>query len=254
MLPLDINTMETKASYLGYELFAGNLDELPFKKQTVINIINQYSFCMAEKDLKFKQALQQSDILLPDGVGIVAAVKLQTNRSIHKISGSTMHAHLLNKLNQQGGRCFYLGSSVQTLQKLQQHLSTEYPNIKAGFYAPPFTKIFSAEDNEAMIKAANEFKPDVLFIGMTAPKQESWVAEHRNELTVAVICSIGAVFDFYAGTVKRPGKVWVNLGLEWLGRLLSEPLRLWKRYLYFGPVFLFLLIKYKLHLKLPLPI
>jgi N-acetylglucosaminyldiphosphoundecaprenol N-acetyl-beta-D-mannosaminyltransferase len=74
---------------------------------------------------------------------------------------------------------------------------------------------------------------------MTAPKQEKWVFEHKKKLNAKVICSIGAVFDFYAGTVKRPNKIWRNLGLEWLGRLLREPKRMWKRYLYYGPIFLY---------------
>lgn len=204
---------------------------------------------MAEKDPKFKQALQQSDVLLPDGIGIVAAVRWQTHRGIRKISGSTMHAHLLGRLNQHGGRCFYLGSSVPTLEKLRQHLTAEYPAIEAGFYSPPFKETFSKEDNEAMVKAINTFRPEVLFIGMTAPKQENWVAEHKSKLNVPIICAIGAVFDFYAGTVKRPGKIWIKFGLEWLGRFVGEPKRLWKRYLYYGPVFLFLLIKYKLYFK-----
>lgn len=249
-LTLNINTMEAKATYLDYKFFTGSLDELPFAGKTSISTLNQYSFCMAEKDPKFKQALQKSDVLLPDGIGIVAAVKFHTNQSIRKISGSRLHVHLLNKLNQRGGRCFYLGSSWQTLQKLQQRLALDHPAIKAGFYAPPFKTVFSEEDNELMVKAVNDFEPEVLFIGMTAPKQEKWMAEHQHQINTTVICAIGAVFDFYAGTVKRPNEIWINLGLEWLGRLLSEPLRLWKRYLYYGPVFVFLLIKYKLHFKL----
>ncbi len=241
--------MEAKASYLNYGLFAGSLKELTFKGKTIINTLNQYSFCIAEKDANYKKALQQSDVLLPDGIGIVAAVKLHTGRLISKISGCDLHDHLLNQINQRGGRCFYLGSTVQTLQKLQQRLTLDFPDIRSGIYSPPFKEVFSAEDNELMVKAINDFQPEVLFVGMTAPKQELWIAEHQNKLNVPVICAIGAVFDFYAGTVKRPGKIWINFGLEWLGRLLSEPKRLWKRYLYYGPVFVFLLIKYKLHFR-----
>ncbi|MVN23274.1 WecB/TagA/CpsF family glycosyltransferase [Mucilaginibacter arboris] len=246
METFDIDTVDAKVGYLDYQLFTGKLDGLNFKSKTVINTINQYSFCLAEKDLKFKQALKQADILLPDGIGMVAAVSWQTNACIRKISGSALHAHLLNDLNQIGGSCFYLGSCTETLQKLQQRLALDYPYVQAGFYSPPFKAAFSREDNEIMLTAINDFRPDVLFVGMTAPKQEIWIAENKNEINVPLICAIGAVFDFYAGTVKRPGKVWIKLGLEWLGRLLNEPKRLWKRYLYYGPVFVFLLVKYKL--------
>ncbi len=248
-LSLNLNVIEAKVNYLGYELFTGSLDDVDFTGKTIINTLNQYSFCIAEKDAEFKEALQQSDILLPDGIGIVAAVKLDTGKPIRKISGWDLHGNLLARLNQQSGRCFYLGSSVQTLLKVQHQLTSDFPDIKAGFYSPPFKAVFSTEENERMIEAVNNFKPDVLFIGMTAPKQEKWVTKHQHQINASIICTIGAVFDFYAGTVKRPGKFWIILGLEWFGRLLNEPKRLWKRYLYYGPIFLFLLIKYKLNFK-----
>ncbi|MEX0275522.1 MAG: WecB/TagA/CpsF family glycosyltransferase, partial [Flavobacteriaceae bacterium] len=107
----------------------------------------------------------------------------------------------------------------------------------------PFKKVFSEKDSEEMIKAVNAFKPDVLFVGMTAPKQEKWVYVNGDQLNVNMVCSIGAVFDFYAGTVKRPSNVWINLGLEWLGRLLKEPRRMWKRYIYYGIIFLGHIVK-----------
>jgi N-acetylglucosaminyldiphosphoundecaprenol N-acetyl-beta-D-mannosaminyltransferase len=93
-------------------------------------------------------------------------------------------------------------------------------------------------------------KPDVLFIGMTAPKQEKWAHAYKAVLDAKVICSIGAVFDFYAGTIERPNKIWINLGLEWLGRLVKEPKRMWRRYLYYGPVFGFYLVREKIRLLL----
>ncbi len=94
-----------------------------------------------------------------------------------------------------------------------------------------------------MVNAVNDFQPDVLFVGMTAPKQEKWVYKHKDRLDAKIICAIGAVFDFYAGTVDRPQQFWINLGLEWFIRLYKEPKRMWKRYLYYGPVFVFHILK-----------
>ena len=96
-----------------------------------------------------------------------------------------------------------------------------------------------------MVRAVNAFQPDVLFIGMTAPKQEKWAHEHKHLLQAKIICSIGAVFDFYAGTVQRPAKIWIDLGLEWFVRLLHEPKRMWRRYLYYGPVFAYSVVRKK---------
>ncbi|TWJ04626.1 N-acetylglucosaminyldiphosphoundecaprenol N-acetyl-beta-D-mannosaminyltransferase [Mucilaginibacter frigoritolerans] len=228
---------------LGYNIFVDDLSVIPLDKKIVLNTINQYSYCIAEKDGEFRDALAQSDILLPDGVGIVLAVKLFTGIKIKKIAGATAHKHLLSELNKKSGRCFYLGSSLNTLNKIEERLATEHPNITAKFYSPPYKPKFNEKDNELILDIINSFKPDVLFVGMTAPKQEKWAYEFKNKLDVNVICSIGAVFDFYAGTVKRPRKFWIRLGLEWFIRLLKEPKRMSKRYLRYGPFFIYMILK-----------
>ncbi|RYY08058.1 MAG: glycosyltransferase [Sphingobacteriaceae bacterium] len=237
------------SNYVGYDLFSKSLDDLPKLPKLVINTINQYSFCLAEKDAEFKNALMQSDVLLPDGVGIVAAIRLQNGQKIKKISGSNLHVHFLTKLNKEYGSCFYLGSSEKTLKKIKEKLAIEYPNIRVGYYSPPFKPVFSETDDNRMITAVNSFKPDVLFVGMTAPKQEKWAVANGAKLDTKIIGSIGAVFDFYAETMNRPSNFWINMGFEWFGRLLNEPKRMWKRYLYYGPIFLFALVKYKIKYK-----
>jgi N-acetylglucosaminyldiphosphoundecaprenol N-acetyl-beta-D-mannosaminyltransferase len=103
-----------------------------------------------------------------------------------------------------------------------------------------------------MVAAVNTVKPDVLFVGMTAPKQEKWSKENANQLDTKTICAIGAVFDFYAGTVKRPSQFWIKLQLEWFIRLIKEPKRMWRRYLYYGPFFVYLLLKVLLKKNKPL--
>lgn len=228
-----------------YNLFSGELNEIPLDSKIVINTINQYSFCMAEKDLNFRDALGHSDFLLPDGEGVVFAERLLGGDKLKKISGTDLHIHLLSSLNVKGGRIFYLGSSEETLQKIEGKLKMEYPNIGVGYYSPPFKDCFTAEDSEEMISVINDFAPDILFVGLTAPKQEKWSFEFRNRINAHLICAIGAVFDFYAETVKRPHKLFIKLRLEWMGRLLSNPRRMWKRYLYYGPVYLFYILKLK---------
>jgi N-acetylglucosaminyldiphosphoundecaprenol N-acetyl-beta-D-mannosaminyltransferase len=239
--------MITITDPLGYNLFTGMLDDVPVHPKLTINTINQYSFCIANKDLAFREALQTSDILLPDGIGIVVAERLLTGRRIRKISGSVLHMHLLNLLNKSGGKCFYLGSSEATLQRIKNRITVEFPGIHVMSYAPPFCAAFSDDESSKMIYEINQFNPDVLFIGMTAPKQEKWATCFKEEINAKFICSIGAVFDFYAGTIKRPGHIWIKLGLEWLGRLINEPRRMWRRYLYYGPVFIYIILKKKVN-------
>lgn len=241
-----MTNLATSVQLIDYSIYNGNLNEINFSKKKLINTINQYSFCIAEEDSLFKKALVESEILLPDGIGIVAAVKILHNQKVKKIAGADIHHHLLKDLNLKNGKCFYLGASENTLSKIEKYIEKDFPNIKVASFSPPYKNNFTDDDNQIMINQVNDFKPDVLFIGMTAPKQEKWAYQHKEFLDAKIICSIGAVFDFYAGTVKRPHKFWINLGLEWFIRLLKEPRRMSKRYLYYGPVFIKLIIVQKI--------
>ncbi|WP_304199889.1 WecB/TagA/CpsF family glycosyltransferase [Flavobacterium alvei] len=235
---------------LDYAIFNGTLNQIGFSGKTLINTINQYSFCIAEKDLAFKTALQGSDVLLPDGMAVVAAIRLLDNKKIKKIAGADIHLHLLKELNQKGGSCFYLGSSENTLLKIKERVAIEFPNIRVGTYSPPYRSEFPHDKKSKKVEAVNAFQPDVLFVGMTAPKQEKWAYSHKEYLDVKIICSIGAVFDFYAGTVERPSSFWIDLKLEWFIRLLKEPKRMWKRYLYYGFVYVGIVLKKKISMLL----
>jgi N-acetylglucosaminyldiphosphoundecaprenol N-acetyl-beta-D-mannosaminyltransferase len=231
---------------LDYSIFNGKLNQIDFTNKILINTINQYSYCIADEDPLFKQALQKSDILLPDGMAVVAAVRLLTGQKIVKIAGADLHLHLLEELEKKGGSCFYLGSTENTLSKIKERILSTYPNINIECYSPPYKSEFSEAENQQMLTAINTFRPDVVFVGMTAPKQEKWAFAHKDLLETQIICSIGAVFDFYAGTVKRPSAFWINMRLEWFVRLLKEPKRMWKRYLYYGPIFVGHILKAKI--------
>ena len=146
--------------------------------------------------------------------------------------------------------CFYLGAAPETLKKIQKRIQQEYPNIIVDSYSPPYKDTFTQEDNRIMIETINKFEPDVLFVGMTAPKQEKWIHENKSQIKASVITGIGAVFDFYAGTKKRPNQWLISHGLEWLGRLVDDPIRLWKRYLIYSPQFFFHVLKIKIEDKL----
>jgi N-acetylglucosaminyldiphosphoundecaprenol N-acetyl-beta-D-mannosaminyltransferase len=240
-----LTEVDSKVVCLGYPIYKSSLDDLPLKSKLLVSTINQYSFCIAEEDIEFKKALLGSDIILPDGIGITLAAKWLNGASIKKIAGADFHEFQLKRLNEIHGSCFYLGASNKTLAKIETRLKVEYPNIRFDSYAPPFKPQFTRDENLNMIEAVNSFKPDVLFVGMTAPKQEKWSYAHKEDLDAKIICSIGAVFDFYAGTIERPNKIWQDLGLEWLGRLVKEPKRMGKRYIYYGFVYAKCLVKAK---------
>lgn len=207
-------------------------------RKFIINTINPHSYCIAEEDSEFKNALTSSDILIPDGVGIVWATRFMYGAKIQKISGYDLHTHFLKLLDKEKGKVFYLGSTGNTLTKIQTRLQREFPNIDFYSFSPPFKPALDQEDNITIQNLINEIKPNILFVGMTAPKQEKWVYQNKDFLDVGVICAIGAVFDFYSGNIKRPSKFWIDIGLEWFPRLLQEPRRLWKRTFISSPKFL----------------
>lgn len=225
-------------SLLGYNVFTGKKEFFSSGVRGVINTLNPHSYILARKDPLFSEALKASAWLLPDGVGIKIAARILAGKRIKRIAGSDLHEVLITAQDKTGGSCFYLGSSEETLVKIRERLAAEHPLLMAGMLSPPFREVFDEKETEAMIDEVNSFSPDVLFVGMTAPKQEKWVFENRERIKVPLICCIGAVFDFYAGTVKRSGRFWINLGLEWLPRLLREPRRLWKRNFVSTPLFL----------------
>ena len=231
---------------MGYDIFVDDISAIEINSsiKKVISTINAYSYVTAKSDTSFDDALHASDAILPDGGGIVLAAKKTTNQAIDRIAGADLHKHLLAQLNATNGKCFYLGATQETLDKIRKRLSHEYPNIIVGSYSPPFKASFNDEDNAMMIANVNEFNPDVLFIGMTAPKQEKWAIEHRDKLHFKIAAPIGAVFDFYAGNTKR-APVWMQKNhLEWLHRSLSS-WRLAKRYLISNPLFIIDVLLYK---------
>lgn len=231
-----MNTFESE--FLGYTMFKGQLIDILHKGKTIINTLNQYSFCLAEEDKIFKKALMSSDVLLPDGISIVLSAKFLSGNSLSKIAGADLHEFALKYLNNVYGSCFYLGSKDETIDAIKGKIVEEFPNVRVSGYSPPFKDQFTDEDNEIMLQKINEFGPDVLFVGMTAPKQEKWVFQNKDKIQATYICSIGAVFDFYSGKVDRPNQFWVKYGLEWFVRFVKEPKRLWRRYFLYGAVYL----------------
>ena len=231
----------------------------------LVNTINAHSYNMAQQDELFAQALRQGDYLLPDGASIVMACRWLKGKSLPKerIAGWDFFTYEMKRLNDNEAstntpqvnengkvntnvkkKVMFMGSSETVLQKIRERAAVDYPNLEIVTYSPPYKVEFSDEDNGAIIKAINEAKPNLLWIGMTAPKQEKWTWMHWNELDINChVGTIGAVFDFYAGTMERAPLWMQQYSLEWLYRLLKEPRRMWRRYLIGNPVFIFNIMK-----------
>ena len=227
------------------------LDRIPAGK-ILINTINAHSYNMAQEDEAFAEVLRKGDYLIPDGASIVKACRwLKANsQPKERIAGWDFFIFEMQRLE---GRCkradvrckvMFLGSSEKVLALIRKRAAVDYPHLEVITYSPPFKPEFSDEDNQAMIGAINHADPDLLWIGMTAPKQAKWTYRHWDELNIHCHCgTIGAVFDFYAGTVRRAPISWQRHSLEWLYRLLMEPRRMWRRYIIGNAKFLYYISK-----------
>ena len=222
----------------------------------LINTINAHSFNTAKKDQLFADALTNGDVLIPDGVSIVKACKWIKAKSQPKerIAGWDLFSFEMEKLEreseglrtkgEESKTVMFMGSSQKVLDLIVKRAAVDYPHLKVVTYSPPYKPEFSDEDNKAIIDAINAANPDLLWIGMTAPKQEKWTYSHWKDLNIHChVGTIGAVFDFFAGTVERAPMWWQEHGLEWLYRLLKEPKRMWRRYIIGNALFLWNMTK-----------
>ena len=224
------------------------LASIPHGKK-LINTINAHSFNTAKKDKLFAEALMNGDYLIPDGASIVKAcgwVKAKSRPKERDAGWDLFEFEMKAPLPPSGGleegrkkRVMFMGSSEKVLELIRKKAAEVYPNIEVVTYSPPYKLVFSDEENRAIIEAINRANPDLLWIGMTAPKQEKWTYEHWDELDIHChVGTIGAVFDFFAGTYKRAPQWWQEHSLEWLYRLIKEPKRMWRRYVLGNPLFL----------------
>lgn len=222
----------------------------------LINTVNAHSFNTAKKDQLFADALTNGDVLIPDGVSIVKACKWIKAKSQPKerIAGWDLFSFEMEKLereseelrtkSEESKTVMFMGSSQKVLDLIVKRAAVDYPHLKVVTYSPPYKPEFSDEDNKAIIDAINAANPDLLWIGMTAPKQEKWTYSHWKELNIHChVGTIGAVFDFFAGTVERAPIWWQEHGLEWLYRLMKEPKRMWRRYIIGNSLFLWNMVK-----------
>ena len=209
---------------------------------------NPHSLVVASRDNKFRNALQNAELLLPDGSGIVLAATLLHNMKVKKVAGYDFFMGVCKRAELYGKiKFFFLGSSEKVLSSIKSRMAKEFPKIEiCGTYSPPYKDEFTEEENLAMVNAVNVAAPDILWVGMTAPKQEKWLFQNCRILNVPFAGAIGAVFDFYAGTKKRPSEFWIKLGLEWLPRFLKEPQRLWERNMRSTPIFLWWIVMEKI--------
>ena len=196
----------------------------------------------SRRDQRLRSIHNEAGMVTPDGMPLVWLLRLLGKRNVDRVYGPDLMRKMTAVSSLRGYRQFYYGGAEGVADKLKQALLNAHPNLEvAGTLCPPFRALTPDED-QADIDAINMARPDIIWVGLSTPKQEFWMANHLGRIEAPVMIGVGAAFDFLAGT-KRQAPRWMQRnGLEWLFRLCSEPRRLWRRYAYGVPGFIILTI------------
>lgn len=226
--------------------FKQTIDELEkwvlAQQKRYVCICNTHSVVTASNDSLFETALTNADICTPDGMPLVWALRSYGFVDQDRVDGPNLMLKLCELSSAKRYRVFLYGGTDETLQQLVQRLSNLFPSLEiAGSYSPPFRSLTDSEDAQ-IVDMINSAKADFIFVGLGCPKQEIWMYRHRDNIN-GVMIGVGAAFDFITGNKKRCPEFMQRIGMEWLFRLMSEPGRLWKRYAYNNPVYIYRFIK-----------
>jgi N-acetylglucosaminyldiphosphoundecaprenol N-acetyl-beta-D-mannosaminyltransferase len=201
---------------------------------------NTHLICEAQSNPSLRRALNRAGLVTPDGMPLVWLSRLRGHPEVERVYGPDLLLAACERSLQTGWRHYFYGAEPGVAEMLANRLCERYPGlVVAGFSTPPF-RVLSAEEDAAEVELINAAQPDILWVGLGAPKQELWMASHLGRITASVMVGVGAAFDFHAGIKKQAPRWMQRSGLEWLFRLFSEPKRLAKRYLVNNPLFLWL--------------
>lgn len=215
-----------------------NLEKL---RGEYVCVSNVHTTVMAYNDESYRTVQNSAVIAVPDGKPLSLVCRVRGYKNAQRVAGPDLMPEILRISEKEGYTHYFYGSTQQTLDALEKNLRAKYPKLQiVGTYSPPFRKLTDEEDAK-VIEEINAAKPDFVWVGLGAPKQERWMYEHRGKIN-AVMLGVGAAFDFHAGTAKRAPKWMQECYLEWLYRLIQDPRRLLKRYVRSNAQFIWLIL------------
>jgi N-acetylglucosaminyldiphosphoundecaprenol N-acetyl-beta-D-mannosaminyltransferase len=214
-----------------------------------IAVTDMHSLMQAQHSASFKKVLDEADLVVPDGFPLVWLGRRKGFALRRRVYGPELMERFCEGTASRRYRHFLYGGAPGVAEDLAARLTVRFPGLQvAGTYCPPFRLLTQEEDEEA-VSRINGARADVVWVGLGAPKQERWMAEHCSRLSAAVLVGVGAAFDFHTGRVPQAPEWMREDGLEWLFRLSREPGRLWRRYLIYGTEFVALVLLESLGLK-----
>jgi N-acetylglucosaminyldiphosphoundecaprenol N-acetyl-beta-D-mannosaminyltransferase len=204
-----------------------------------IAVTGMHGVMEAQHDAAFKAVLNSADMVVPDGMPLIWLGRLRGLRLPRRVYGPELMLSVCQRTVSSGVRHFFFGGAPGIPEKLAETLRSRFSGLEVvGTYSPPFRPV-SPEEEKEVVDVINAAAPDVLWVGLSTPKQEKWMHVHRDHLRVPVLVGVGAAFDINSG-MKLQAPAWMREhGMEWLFRLFQEPQRLWRRYILYGSEFIF---------------
>lgn len=214
-----------------------------------VAVTGMHGVMEAHHDPAFKSILNNADLVVPDGMPFVWLARFCGFPLARRVYGPELMASFCQATIPKGYRHFFFGGAEGVPEKLAAALKVRFPNLRVvGTYSPPFRQMTPAEDDE-VIKMINATSPDIIWVGLSTPKQEKWMHAHRNHLHASVLVGVGAAFDILSGLKKQAPSWMREHGLESVFRLMQEPRRLWRRYVIYGSEFVVLVALQQLGLR-----
>jgi len=196
----------------------------------------------SQRDGEVRQIHNRAGLVTPDGMPMVWLSRLQGFHHVERVYGPNLMLALCERSAAKGYRHFFYGGAEGVPEQLASVLQKRFPGLQvAGTFSPPFRSL-TADEDDRIVQMINAAAPDIVWVGLSTPKQERWMAGHRERLTAPVLIGVGAAFDFLTGRKPQAPRWMQRAGLEWLFRLLTEPRRLWRRYLINNPLFVALVV------------
>jgi N-acetylglucosaminyldiphosphoundecaprenol N-acetyl-beta-D-mannosaminyltransferase len=215
--------------FLDFNIAEGTIEE--HSKNLLNSINNEKKFVLTLNTLiadqylhkpEYRKALKKVNYIVPDGFGIVKAIKILRKRKLCRVPGIELMEYLCKEVSKTNRKVFFLGSSQESVKRASKELKRKFPALKiAGIHHG----YFNESESDRIVKEINESGPSILFVAMGVPKQEIWISNHIDELNVSILMGVGGSFDVFAGLTKRAPKWMREHGLEWLYRILKNPLR-----------------------------
>lgn len=208
-----------------------------------------YTVMLCQQDEALHHVLDHAGLVTPDGMPLVLLGRLLGRPQVERVYGPDLMLAFCDHAARSGYRHFFYGGAQGVAEQLAATLTARFPGLQvAGTYSPPFRDLTTEESAEVR-RIINDAKPDVVWVGLGSPKQDLWIASNREEIEAPVMIGVGAAFDFITGRVPQAPRWMQRSSLEWLFRLVTEPRRLWRRYLIFNPLFVLLVVLQLLGLR-----